>query len=181
MKYCSQCGQPVEHKIPAGDNRPRHVCGNCQAIHYINPKIVAGTLPVYGDRILLCKRAIEPRLGFWTLPAGFMEMQETTSEAAMRETWEEAQARVDLDGLYTMISVPHIGQVHIFYRANVINGEFAAGEESLDVQLFSESDIPWDEIAFPTVKITLQQYFQDRKSNSFPVHVKDIHTGIPKD
>ncbi|OZG70119.1 NUDIX hydrolase [Hahella sp. CCB-MM4] len=174
MKFCSQCGNPVEQRVPDGDNRHRHVCPTCDTIHYINPKIVAGTIPVYEDKILLCRRAIEPRLGYWTLPAGFMEMNETTSQAAIRETWEEAEARVNLEGLYTMIDVPHIGQVHIFYRATVINGEFGIGPESLETKLFREEDIPWEEIAFPTVKYTLEHYLEDRQSRSFPVHVKDI-------
>ena len=174
MKFCSKCGNPVEQRIPEGDNRHRHVCPSCDTIHYINPNIVAGTVPVYGDRVLLCKRAIEPRLGYWTLPAGFMEMNETTTQAAIRETWEEAEAKVTIDGLYSMIDVPHIGQVHIFYRASILNGEFGIGTESLDTRLFAENEIPWDEIAFPTVKYTLQQYFADRREDHFPVHIHDI-------
>ncbi len=174
MKFCSQCGNPLEHRIPEGDNRHRHVCPSCDTIHYVNPNIVAGTLPVYEERVLLCKRAIEPRLGYWTLPAGFMEMHETTTQAAIRETWEEAEAKVSIDGLYSMIDVPHIGQVHIFYRATILNGAFGVGSESLETRLFSESEIPWDEIAFPTVKYTLRQFFSDRLERSFPVHVHDI-------
>ena len=174
MKYCSHCGHPVEQKIPAGDNRLRAVCGQCSTIHYINPKIVAGTVPVHGSRVLLCKRAIEPRLGYWTLPAGFMEMQETTSEAAERETWEEAVAKVYMEGIYTMISVPHIGQVHIFFRATLIDGIFGIGEESLETRLFEEEEIPWDEIAFPTVKRTLKYFFEDRKNKHFQVHTNDV-------
>ena len=174
MKYCSQCGHPVEQIIPEGDNRLRAVCSQCQCIHYINPKIVAGTIPVFGSKILLCKRAIEPRLGYWTLPAGFMEMQETTIDAAKRETWEEAMAKVSIDGFYTMISIPHIGQVHLFFRATILDGKYGIGSESLDTQLFEEEDIPWDSIAFPTVKETLKHYFADRKKDHFPVHTQDI-------
>ena len=174
MKFCSDCGNPVKQKIPTGDNRPRHVCVNCNTIHYQNPKIVAGTLPIYQGKILLCKRAIEPRLGYWTLPAGFMENQETTSEAALRETWEEAEAKVTLDGLYTVMDIPHIDQVHIFFRATLIDGVFGVGEESLDTKLFTPEEIPWSEISFPTVAQTLKQYLLDEPNNSFPILVKDI-------
>jgi len=174
MKYCSNCGQLVEREIPAGDTRIRSVCHHCTSIHYVNPKIVAGTIPVYGSKILLCKRAIEPRLGYWTLPAGFMEMEETTTEAAKRETWEEAEATVNIDGMYTMISVPHISQVHIFFRATMTDDSFGIGSETLATQLFEEDDIPWDEIAFSTVKKTLRYFFEDRKNNSFPVHINEV-------
>ncbi len=174
MKFCSNCGKSVKQKTPAGDNRPRHVCTNCNTIHYQNPKIVAGTLPTYQGKILLCKRAIEPRRGYWTLPAGFMENQESTSEAALRETWEEAEAKVTLDGLYTVMDVPHIDQVHIFFRATIIDGAFGVGEESLETKLFSPDEIPWNEISFPTVLQTLKQYLLDEPKKHFPVLVKDI-------
>lgn len=174
MRFCSDCGNPVEKKIPEGDNRIRHVCINCGTIHYQNPKIVAGTLPIFQGKILMCKRAIEPRLGFWTLPAGFMENQETTSEAALRETWEEAEAKVSLDGLYTVMNIPQIDQVHIFFRATLINEEFGAGEETLETRLFTPNEIPWDQISFPTVRQTLEQYLADLENNHFPVHVRDI-------
>jgi len=174
MKYCSQCGSAVVHKVPKDDNRPRYVCVSCNEIHYQNPNIVAGTLPVYGSQVLLCRRAIEPCYGFWTLPAGFMENLETTDEAALRETWEEAQAKVRLDGLFTVINVPQISQVHMYYRATLTKKQFAAGSESLEVALFDEENIPWDELAFPTVKRSLQLFFQDRKNGCFGVHVSDI-------
>lgn len=174
MKYCSSCGHPVEHRIPEGDNRRRHVCPNCDTIHYQNPRIVAGTVPVWEGQILLCRRAIEPRYGYWTLPAGFMENSETTNEAAARETWEEALAEVEIEDLYTIIHVPHIDQVHMFYRATLKNGSFGAGEESLESRLFSVDEIPWDEISFPTVKRTLELFIEDRKHNLFPLHVSDI-------
>jgi ADP-ribose pyrophosphatase YjhB (NUDIX family) len=135
---------------------------------------VAGTIPVYEGRILLCRRAIEPRYGFWTLPAGFMENQETTIEAAMRETWEEAEARVNIEGLYTLINVPQIDQVHLFFRASIIDGQFGAGAESLETRLFSEEEIPWQELAFPTVRKTLELYFDERRHGQFGVHVTDI-------
>jgi ADP-ribose pyrophosphatase YjhB (NUDIX family) len=174
MKFCSHCGSKVENKIPEDDNRLRFICLSCETIHYQNPNIVAGTVPVWNNQVLLCKRAIEPRYGYWTLPAGFMENQETTTEAALRETWEEAEAKVTVDGLYTIISVPQIDQVHIYFRAALIDGKFGAGPESLETQLFNEDDIPWDELAFPTVKRTLKLFFEDRKNGKFGVHVSDM-------
>lgn len=174
MKFCSQCGGDIEIKIPADDNRPRFICVRCEIIHYQNPNIIAGTIPVYKDKVLLCRRAIEPRHGYWTLPAGFMENQETTTEAAIRETWEEAEARVTIDALYTVINVPQIDQVHLFFLASMRDDNFGAGPESLETQLFSEEDIPWDELAFPTVKRTLKLFFKDRKAMRFGVHVSDI-------
>lgn len=174
MKFCSNCGKAVELLIPEGDNRLRHVCIHCDTIHYQNPKIVAGTVPVYQGKVLLCKRAIEPRYGYWTLPAGFMENKESTTEAAIRETWEEAEANVEITGLYTVMNIPHIDQVHIFFRANVINGAFGCGSESLETRLFTFNEIPWEELAFPTVKQTLQHFLEDYSNEVFPVHVKDI-------
>ena len=176
MQYCSSCGANVEFRVPEGDDRARHVCHNCGTIHYINPRIVAGTIPVWEDRILLCRRAIEPRYGFWTLPAGFMENGETSTEAALRETLEEAEARVELDGLYTVLNVPHIDQVHMYFRAHLIDGQFGAGPESLETALFRENDIPWNELAFPTVSETLSRYFRERNDADarYEVVVDDI-------
>lgn len=174
MKYCSTCGHPVEQKIPQGDNRRRYVCTNCETIHYQNPRIVAGTVPVWQGRILLCRRAIEPRYGYWTLPAGFMENAETTVEAAARETLEEALAEVHIEDLYTIIHVPHIDQVHMFYRATLKDGSFGVGEESLEVRLFELDEIPWDHISFPTVRRTLEHFVEDIRHERFPVHVSDI-------
>lgn len=174
MKYCGECGNPVEQRVPQGDNRTRDICTVCEVIHYTNPRIVAGTIPVWKNQVLLCRRAIEPRYGYWTLPAGFMENAESTTEAAIRETWEEAMARVSVQGLYTMISVPHIDQVHLFFRAVLVDGTFGAGPESLETRLFTEAEIPWDEISFPTVKRTLELYFEDRKQADYPLHVSDI-------
>ena len=174
MKFCCNCGNPVSFKIPSGDNRERHICDHCGTIHYQNPRIIAGTLPVVGDKVLLCRRAIEPRLGFWTLPAGFMENGETTQEAAARETVEEADARVDIQGLYMVFNLPHISQVYIFFRADVIDGQYGIGVESLESRLFEEHEIPWSELAFPTVARALKHYFADRKSGEFPVRVEDI-------
>ncbi|MFC3679911.1 NUDIX hydrolase [Bacterioplanoides pacificum] len=160
MKYCSHCGAEVSHRIPPGDNRERFVCDRCDTIFYQNPNLVAGTLAVYQQQILLCRRAIEPRLGYWTLPAGFMENGESTSAAACRETREEANAEVTVQQLLSLISVPHIDQVHLFYLARLEQPQFSSGEESLEVALFSEADIPWQEIAFPTVSRTLKHYFR---------------------
>ncbi len=161
MKYCSVCAGHIELKIPEGDNRPRHVCEQCGTIHYQNPRIVAGTLPTYQGKILLCKRAIEPRMGYWTLPAGFMENGESTEQAALRETWEEALAKVEIQQLFSMISVVHIDQVHIFYTAVLPTAEFSSGPESLEVALFAPEDIPWDELAFSTVEKSLRLFLEN--------------------
>lgn len=158
MKFCSVCGHGVSLSIPPGDNRERFVCGSCGTVHYQNPRNVVGTVPVWDDKVLLCRRAIEPRYGYWTLPAGFMEMGETTAEAASRETLEEAGARVEVQNLFSLLNVPHVHQVHLFYMARLLDLDIAAGEESLEVKLFEESDIPWDEIAFPTVGQTLRSF-----------------------
>jgi len=174
MKYCSNCGAPVALKIPPGDNLPRHVCDACTTIHYSNPKMVIGCIPEWRDQVLLCRRAIEPRYGLWTLPAGFMENGETVAQAALRETLEEARARVELADIYSVLSVPHVNQVHIFYRARLIDLDFGPGAESLDVQLFPESAIPWPEIAFRTVSTTLKHYYRDRTAGAFAFNSGEI-------
>lgn len=164
MKFCNQCGAPVERRIPAGDNLHRHVCTSCGAIHYENPKILVGCIPEWEDRVLLCKRAIEPRIGLWTLPAGFMENGETTAEGAARETLEEANARVEVGPLYAMYSIPHIAQVYLLFRARLLDLDFAPGVETLEVRLFEEKDIPWSALAFRTVQRTLARYYEDRRA-----------------
>jgi len=169
MKFCSQCGSPVSWQVPSGDHRPRFVCATCQAVHYQNPRIVAGCLPLWEGRILLCRRAIEPRLGFWTLPGGFMENGETMQQAAARETLEEACAQVEGLELYTLFDLPHIHQVHVFFRARLSEPRFAAGDESLEVRLFAESELPWRELAFPTTGHTLEYFLRDRSRRTFPV------------
>lgn len=182
MKFCSECAHPVTLQIPPDDNRLRHVCSQCGAIHYQNPKMVIGSIPVWehaGEtQVLLCKRAIEPRHGYWTLPAGFMENDETTSDAALRETLEEAGARIQLHPLFSLLNVPHVQQVHLFYRATLLDLDYAAGIESLEVKLFSEADIPWDDIAFPTVGHTLKFFFADlakiRNGGAYGFHTHDI-------
>ena len=177
MKYCSNCGsQEIVHRTPTGDNRPRYVCDSCEIIHYQNPNIICGTLPIHEDKVLLCRRAIEPRKGLWTLPAGFMENGETTQDGAARETWEEALAKIELKGLYAIFNLPQINQVYMFYRGHVIDGEFGVGEESLEVALFKEEEIPWDELAFPTITRSLKFYFEDRIKGEYPVRVEDIHS-----
>lgn len=174
MNYCSACGARVSLKVPAGDHLPRHVCDACGAIHYENPRLVVGALPVWQERILLCRRAIEPRLGYWTLPSGFMEKGETTAEAAMRETLEEANARIEVGAMYTLFSVPHVDQVHIVYLARLVDLDFSAGEESLEVALFDEAQIPWDEIAFRSIRYTLDHFVADRRRGSYGFHSGDI-------
>ena len=178
MKFCSVCGHEVIARIPPGDNRERFVCDQCGTIHYQNPRNVVGTVPVWGEQVLLCRRAIEPRYGYWTLPAGFMEMGETTAEAAARETLEEAGARVELQTLFTLLNVPQVHQVHLFYLARLVDPGFESGEESLEVRLFDEADIPWDEIAFPTVSQTLRFFFADRATGDYGVHTGDIFRSL---
>lgn len=186
MKFCSNCGHTVSLQTPPDDNRLRHVCEHCSTIHYQNPKMVIGSIPLWDEggaqKVLLCRRAIEPRLGFWTLPAGFMENNETTSEAAARETLEEAGARIEMHDLYTMLNVPHVHQVHLFYRARLLDLNFSAGTESLEVKLFSESEIPWEDLAFPTVSKTLRLFFADLASKknpaSFGFHSLDIRKSM---
>ena len=174
MKFCTQCGGTLESRIPAGDNLPRHVCTRCGHIHYQNPRLVVGCVPEWKDRILLCRRAIEPRHGFWTLPAGFMENRESTAQAAARETREEACAEVEIIAPLAMVDVPGIDQVHLMFRARLLREEFAAGEESLEVGLFTEAGIPWPELAFPSVVFTLQRYFEDRARGKFGFHRADV-------
>ena len=174
MKLCSDCSAPVRHGVPDGDDRLRHICDACGMIHYQNPKVIAGCIPIFEGQVLLCRRAIEPRMGLWTLPAGFMELGETMAEAATREAFEEAQVEVELEALYTLFSLPHISQVYAFYRARMHEARFGAGTESLEVRLFEEKDIPWEQLAFETVRRTLQLFFSDQKSGEVKIHIEDI-------
>jgi ADP-ribose pyrophosphatase YjhB (NUDIX family) len=174
MNYCSHCGDKVTLRIPAGDNLPRYVCERCDTIHYQNPRMVVGCIPEWDGKILLCRRAIEPRHGLWTLPAGFMENGESTQEGAARETLEEACARVEIGSLYAMFNLPDINQVYIMFRGRLLDLDYAAGSESLEVALFREHEIPWDELAFATIRETLKRYFADRVSGAFGLHVTDI-------
>ena len=174
MNFCSQCGAKVVWRVPESDNIPRHVCTSCGAIHYTNPKVVVGCIPQWGDRLLLCRRAIEPRSGLWTLPAGFLENDETTMQGAMRETWEEAAARVEVQQLYALFSLPHINQVYVMFRAKLLDLNFKPGTESTDVRLYRESEIPWNEIAFPVIEQTLKLYYEDANRGCFNTHTGDI-------
>jgi ADP-ribose pyrophosphatase YjhB (NUDIX family) len=175
IKHCRNCGQAVVYRIPDdGDTRQRAICPACATVHYENPLMVVGTLPYWGDKVLLCKRNIEPRWGKWTLPAGFMELGETAEQGAARETDEEAGAKVDMEGLISVISVPRVGQVHLFYRARLLSDQFDPGHETIEAGLFGEDEIPWDEIAFKTVKETLLRYFDDRRRGQYAVHTLDV-------
>lgn len=173
-RFCSACSHPLSLDTPAGDNRLRSLCTACGTVHYQNPRLVVGTLPVWEDHVLLCRRAIEPRYGKWTLPAGFMENGETVAAGAVRETTEEAGARIELGPMFSLISVAHIHQVHVFYRARLLDTDFAPGDESLEVRLFSEADIPWEEIAFRTVSLSLRRFFADRAAGCFQFHTEDL-------
>ena len=177
MKFCNSCGNSVTLRIPEGDDRERFICTYCELIHYSNPRVIVGCVPVYEDKVLLCKRAIEPRKNYWTLPAGFMENGETTPQGAARETWEEARARVSNLDLYRVFDVPHISQVYMFYRCDLDNGGYGVGPESLETDLYAEGDIPWDDIAFPVVYETLKEYFVDARAGHFPVRVSAIERG----
>ena len=174
MNFCSQCGTQVVVTIPSGDTHPRHVCPACGTVHYQNPKMIVGTIPEWEDKVLLCRRAIEPKHGLWTLPAGFMENGETTAQGAARETLEEANARVEISSLYTLYNLPHINQVYLMFRARLLDLDFGPGMESLEVELFEEKDIPWDQLAFRTVEATLRAYFHDRSEGTFGFHMGDI-------
>lgn len=178
IKHCRDCGSLVVYRLPDdGDNRPRAVCTMCQTIHYENPLNVVGTVPVWGasgEQVLLCKRNIEPRMGKWTLPAGFMELGETTAQGAARETDEEAGAHIELGDLFTLMNVARVGQVHLYYRARLLSDRFNPGMETQEARLFTEDQIPWDEIAFRTVRETLLHYFADRKVGRFGFHAFDI-------
>ena len=174
MKFCSNCASPVVKRVPPGDNLPRWVCDQCGEIHYENPRVVVGTIPEFEGKVLLCRRAIEPRYGYWTLPAGFMENGETTAQAAARETLEEAGAEVELGAPFAMVSVPYVNQVHLFYRARLRALDFKPGEETLEVALYEEERIPWKDIAFRTVGLALKRWFADRGRGAFGFHSEDL-------
>lgn len=174
LNFCNQCGSTVSHKIPPDDNLPRYICDDCGNIHYQNPRIIAGCIAEWEDKILLCRRAIEPRHGLWTLPAGFMENQETTLEGACREAMEEANAKVIQSRLFCMFSIPHISQVYMMYLGQLKNGEAHAGPESLEVDLFTEANIPWDELAFPVITESLKLYYADKLDGKIQMHNGEI-------
>lgn len=175
LKHCRSCGTAVVYRLPDdGDTKQRAVCPACHTVHYENPLNVVGTIPVWGDKVLLCKRNIEPRFGKWTLPAGFMELHETVSEGAARETVEEAGAQFEMGDFFSLVNIPRVGQVHMFYRAKLLSDQFAPGFETIEARLFDESDIPWDELAFKTVAETLKHFFADRRAGHYRTHVIDI-------
>jgi ADP-ribose pyrophosphatase YjhB (NUDIX family) len=174
IQYCRLCGAPARYGVPAGDNRERATCTACGEIDYQNPINVVGTVPVWDRQVLLCRRNIEPRYGFWTLPAGFLELGESTAAGALRETIEESGAEVELEGLYTMLNVVRVGQVHLFYRARMLAPTLAPGPETIEARLFEEAAVPWDLIAFRTVRQTLEHYFADRRAGVFPLHAGDV-------
>jgi ADP-ribose pyrophosphatase YjhB (NUDIX family) len=175
IRHCRQCGHPVAKRLPDdGDTRERDICTVCSTVHYINPLNVVGTVPWWEDRILLCKRNIEPRLGKWTLPAGFMELGETTAQGAARETVEEAGAQFEIEELFTVMSVARVGQVHLYYRARLTSDQFDPGHETQEARLFREDEIPWEDLAFRTVRETLQRYFADQRAGRFGTHAFDI-------
>lgn len=173
MHFCGQCGHPVALKVPPGDHLPRYVCEHCGAIHYQNPRMVVGCIPQWDGQVLLCRRAIEPRKGFWTLPAGFLENGETVEQGAQRETLEEALAEVEIGALLALVNVPHVRQVHLFFIAQLKQARYGAGDESLEAALFDEGAVPWPEFAFPSVRYALEMYFADRRRGHFAFH---IHT-----
>ena len=175
IQHCRQCGSKVAYRLPDdGDAKQRAVCTDCKTVHYENPLNVVGTVAHWEDKVLLCKRNIEPRWGKWTLPAGFMELNETTAEGAARETVEEAGAVFEMQGLFSLINVARVGQVHLFYRARLLSDRFDPGFETLEARLFAQSEVPWDDIAFRTVRATLEMYFSDRRAGHYQIHAVDI-------
>ena len=174
INFCPKCAAPVSLEIPAGDTLPRHVCKQCGHIHYENPRLVVGCIATWGERVLLCRRAIEPRLGFWTLPAGFMENGESTAQGAARETLEEAGATIIVEAPFSMVSIAHINQVHLFYRGKLASETYAAGDESLEVILAKSDEIPWADIAFRSVAYCLERYFEDMARGEFGFHETEL-------
>jgi len=170
QRFCSQCGATLTRMVPPGDNRERDLCQQCGAVHYQNPRMVVGTIPVWEDRILLCRRAIEPRYDTWTLPAGFMELSETTMQGAERETLEESGARIRIGELFTVIDVPHVDQVHLYFLAQALGPELDPGPESLEARYYDEADIPWEQLSFRTVSSTLRHFLEDRRRGRFAPH-----------
>jgi ADP-ribose pyrophosphatase YjhB (NUDIX family) len=174
IQHCRVCGASTSYLTPADDNRDRAVCQDCGEIHYENPLNVVGTVPVWGEQVLLCRRNIEPRLGYWTLPAGFLELGETVAEGALRETVEEAGANVEMQELFTMLDVVRVGQVHFYYRARMRDTSLQPGPETIEARLFHEAEIPWSELAFRTVRLTLEHYFADRRLGRYTLHAGEV-------
>ncbi len=174
MNFCSACGEKVELVIPEGDNRVRFVCVQCSVIHYQNPKVVTGCIAEWEDKILLCRRAIEPKYGLWTLPAGFMENGESNRDGAARETLEEANAQLTNMTLFSVFSIAHISQIYTLYRADLVDGKANAGVESLEVALVDETQIPWQKIAFKVIEANLRLYYRDKAAGKFTTHYGEI-------
>lgn len=174
MNFCPNCGQPISRQIPPGDDRLRDVCESCQIVHYHNPIMVVGCIPEYQDKILLCRRSIEPRLGYWTIPAGYLENRETVTEGARREAFEETGADMEILDLVTVVTLLPYHQVYLIFRAKLRDQHFGPTEESSEVRLFAENDIPWSELAFETVKKSLEFYFQDRAKGTYALHMTSI-------
>jgi ADP-ribose pyrophosphatase YjhB (NUDIX family) len=174
IRHCRACGAVAHYVVPADDNRERAVCSSCGTVHYENPINVVGTVPAWGERVLLCRRNIQPRYGLWTLPAGFLEIGETSWAGALRETDEEAGARVELEGLFSVLNVVRVAQVHLFYRARLLDTSFAPGPETIEARLFAKDEVPWEQLAFRTVRETLRLWFEDLERGSFGVHCADI-------
>jgi ADP-ribose pyrophosphatase YjhB (NUDIX family) len=174
MNFCSHCGAKVARRVPPGDHLARFVCDSCGTIHYQNPRLVLGCVPEHEGRILLCRRAIEPRRGYWTVPAGFMENGETLQEAAARECYEEALARVEIGSLLSIVHVLHAEQVHVFFRAQMPKAEYGAGAESLEVMLVTPAEIPWEDIAFRSTVFTLQRYLEDKAAGQERHHYETL-------
>ncbi len=170
MKFCSSCGHGIVHQVPSDDNRPRAICTHCETIHYVNPRLILGTLSTWQDQILLCRRAIEPRAGLWTLPAGFMELGESTEAGALRETLEEAGAEAKIQDLFAIFDIPHVEQVHLFFRADLVSPTLAPGVESLEARLFRAEELPWDELAFESVRQALELFLEDRAAGQHRLH-----------
>ncbi|MBE7439762.1 MAG: NUDIX hydrolase [Spirochaetales bacterium] len=163
MNYCSHCSRTVVLRIPPGDSIARYVCDACGQIHYQNPRIIVGSLPLWQDRILLCRRAIEPRIGKWTLPAGFLENGETLEQGAIRETMEEAGGRIAITELYSVYSIPHVAQVYMIFLARLLDLDYAPGLESLEVDLFLPEELPWEELAFTSIRFALERFTQGHR------------------
>lgn len=170
MKFCSHCGGKVTLRVPAGDHLPRHVCDGCATIHYVNPRIVVGCVPLHEERILICRRAIEPRRGFWAVPAGFLENGETLQQGAARESREEAMADVEIGSLLAVATVMHAHQIHVFFRARLRSAEIGAGPESLEVALVRPEELPWAELAFPSTEFALRRFLDDRSAGADAHH-----------
>lgn len=174
MKYCSQCGGSLSYRIPPGDDRPRYMCDDCGAVHYENPKVVVGCIPVWEDKLLLCRRAIEPGYGKWTLPAGYLEKGETAEQGAIRETYEESGARVEIMQPYALFSLTFADHIYFMFHARMLSSDFAPGKESLSVKLFGESEIPWSEIAFSVIRETIERFFKDRSDDRLRLQVGEV-------